>query len=470
MRANHNKKIIHLIILSSCLFLSIIVYMTYFQIAVSQEIVSNPYNRRQWIREDNTMRGRIFDRNTILLADTEVIGGVPTRIYPHNNLYSHVIGYNSKQYGRTRLESHFNDTLMGLTDSPVSRIREQITGDMIQGNDLILTIDHELQSTAERLLRWKRGSIVALQPNTGEVLAMVSKPDFNPNTLRENWDDLTSDIEGRPLVNRSLQDLYPPASTFKMVIAAAVLENLDQIEPEYSCEGSIEIEGHQIKDYNLDGHGPVDLTQSVAVSCNTNFVRMAHELGPRKVLDISHRFFLGRSINTDMVAIQSRIPEGREMTTSELMEAAIGQGKVEMTPMHMALVASTIANNGILIEPRFVREVHSPGGRVIDRLSTESYRVIAEDTAEALKAMMVTAVDQGTGRAAGIPGVNVGGKTGTAQVGGRDNHAMFIAFAPEENPQIAVAVVLENEGRTGGAAAAPMAREMINAALRKGGN
>ncbi len=463
----NNKKIIHLIILSCLLFLSIIVYLTYFQIFQAETIVENPYNRRQWQREEITVRGNLYDRNGVLIAESiETDEGI-IRKYTHNRLYSHLVGYSHRQYGRSGVEAYYNNEIMGLTnEKSVSRIMERITGEKIRGNHLYLTLIHQLQLKAGALLKGKTGSIVAIDPNTGEILAMVSKPDFNPNNLVKDWSNLVED-ERSPLLNRGLSGLYPPGSTYKVIMTAAVLEN-QEIDHQYQCEGSITIDGYNLSDYDKKGHGPLDLRKSLVVSCNTNFARMAQELGDRKVMEISRRFLLGEAIGGDIPLTKSLFPYENNMKPTDLAAVSIGQGKLLVTPLHMALIAGVFANEGEMLQPKILREIETPEGRIIDGPSIQPQRIVEATIANQVKEMMVAAVQEGTGKNARISGVQVAGKTGTAENISGASHAWFIGFAPADNPQIAVAVLLEKEGNTGGAVAAPIAREIMREALRRG--
>lgn len=465
-----NKKVIHLLILACLLFLSIIGYLTYFQIFVAGDIIDNPYNKRQWAREDSTLRGIIYDRNSLVLADSDLVEGKPIRKYPYNQLYSHIIGYNFKQYGRAGLEAYYNQNLMNLNpDGTVAKIWEELSGNIIQGNNLILTIDHELQKTAEKLLGDKLGSIVAMNAKTGEILAMVSKPDFNPNSLVEDWDVLVND-ERSPLLNRALSGLYAPGSAYKTIIAAGVLENRNIIDDNYNCEGSILIDGYTLSDYNGKGHGPVDLTESLVVSCNTNFARMTVDLGEEKVKDLSNRFFMGRKIEGDLPIKQSRFPHEEKIGPTQLAAIGIGQGKILVTPIHMALVASTFANDGIMPKPYIVKEIQNPKGRVLERKTGTGTRIVSHEIGQEVKAMMIEAVQRGTGNRASIPGVVVGGKTGTAQNESDKDHAWFIGFASNDKAHVGVAVILEKEGQSGGVVAAPIAGQILKEALRRSGD
>lgn len=463
-----NKKIVHVIIFVGLLFFSIIGYLTYFQIFRAQDMNTHAYNKRQIAREEETIRGSIYDRNGTILAETKVNeNGNMNRVYTFNNLYSHVIGYSSRQYGRAGIESYYNSQLLALTGGNIiDKIKQEITGDLIEGHDLLLTIDHTLQKTADALLSGKTGSIVALNPKTGEVLAMVSKPDYNPNSLGENWSNLVGD-KTSPLLNRSLSGLYPPGSIYKPIIAAAVLKNAN-IDTNYECKGSINIDGYTLTDATKVGHGFLDLRQSIIVSCNTNFARMAVELGSNEITNISRDFFMGQKIKSDMPIAQSRYPYNQGMEETDLAAVSIGQGRLLVTPIHMAAAISTFANDGVMMSPYIVEEVRSANGRVISSYISEGKQVISEAIANEITDMMVAAVREGTGANARISGVDVAGKTGTAENETGQNHSWFIGFAPANDPQIAVAVILESEGRSGGAAAAPIAREVMRQGLKGG--
>lgn len=461
-----NRKIVYVIIFMSALFLSIIVYLTYIQIFSAEKMAQNPYNKRQWAVEDKTIRGPIYDRNGIVLAETKISeDGTMKRIYNYDRLYSHIIGYSSRQYGKAGIESYYNNELLSLTgDNTVAKIRETVTGQPIEGHSLILTLDHNLQQKAEQLLREKKGSIVAMNPKTGEVLATVSKPDYNPNNLIDDWDRLVED-ERSPLLNRSLIGLYPPGSIYKLIIAASMLENPD-IDDNYNCTGTITVDGYTLADANKIGHGFLDLKRSVIVSCNTNFARMGVELGGKNITRISKRFLMGGKLGGDMPMAESRYPYGENLNPVDLATIAIGQGKLLVTPVHMAAVVSVFANDGAMAAPYIVGKVKNADGMVIDLAKNESTQIISDAVANEITDMMVSAVREGTGKNARVYGVNVAGKTGTAQNETGADHSWFIGFAPAEDPQVAVAVILESEGRSGGDAAAPIAGEIINAALK----
>ncbi len=460
-----NRKIIHLIIFTSLMFLSIIAYLTYFQVFQASTIVKNPYNKRQYLREERTVRGTIFDRNGTVLAETKVAGEGSTRSYPYHQLYSHLVGYSHKQYGRAGIEAFYNDELLGLTnDQLVSKLFDRLSNEKIKGNHLYLTLNHQLQAKAYELLGGKRGAVVALDPKTGEILAMVSKPDFDPNQLAESWEYLIND-EGSPLLNRAISGLYPPGSTFKPLMAAAALEN-PEIQTDYDCTGSIVVDGYTLSDYNSKGHGYLDLRGSLVVSCNTNFARIALALGEERVMEMAKRFSMHNSLETDFPVQRNRFPY-QSLQPTELAAVSIGQGKLLVTPLHMAATASVFANGGMMPQPRIIKEIRSADGKLLREVDIESKKILNPQIADTVKEMMVGVVNEGTGKNAAINGVQVAGKTGTAENESGETHAWFIGFAPAEDPQIAVAVILEKEGSTGGATAAPIARELMREALRE---
>jgi len=244
---NVDRRIIHVLVLVSALFLSLMAYLTYFELFEKDKIMTNSYNRRQYEEEEKTLRGSIYDRNGTVLAKSEIREDKQERIYPYGSLYSHVIGYNSKKYGKSLIEAKFNAYLLGTNESSlVFNLKNKLTGSEREGNDLYLSIDHELQALASKLMGNKKGSVVALDPKTGEVLAMVSKPDFDPREgkLAENWNNMVEDEEA-PFLPRAIQGLYVPGSTYKVVVGAAAIENgLDSRI--FEDKGAITVDGKKI--------------------------------------------------------------------------------------------------------------------------------------------------------------------------------------------------------------------------------
>lgn len=468
-----NKRIIHVLVLMCLLFLSLIVFLTYFEFFVKDNIMTNSYNRRQWEREDKTVRGSIYDRNGVILAESTGIGSKSERTYPYGALYSHVIGYNSKSYGRTLIEHSYNNYLLDIKDSyTVFDLKNRLSKEEKRGNDVHLSLDHKLQTLADGLMKGKRGAVVAMQPNTGEILAMVSKPDFDPNSksLSENWRDMV-ESEEYPFLPRATQGLYAPGSTYKVVISAAALENgLGSVS--YIDKGKITIEGKEFRNFGGKAYGDIDLKHALAVSSNVVFSQLGVELGSNNLKDIADRMGIGKVIPFDISVNQSRFPYS-SMGKTDMASVGIGQGKLLVTPLHMAMITSCIANNGVMMSPILVNQVMSTQGKKMKNSVPETlYKVMSPKTALEVKNMMKEVVVSGTGKSAAIKGVHVAGKTGTAENEITDKqknkeHAWFIGFAPAEDPKIAVAVILEYSGSTGGKTAAPIAQKIMAEFLGK---
>ncbi|HHT64326.1 MAG: peptidoglycan D,D-transpeptidase FtsI family protein [Bacillota bacterium] len=474
-KQKQNKRIIHVLVLMSFLFLTLIIYLTYFELFIKDNIISSSYNRRLWEREDKIVRGEIFDRKGVSLAHNEIVGNEQERVYPFGPLYSHVIGYNSTTYGKSLLEAKYNDQLLNINPlNPVTDLRDKLTGSRSFGNNLYLTIDHKLEKRASELMGRRNGAVVALHPQTGEILALVSKPDFNPaeSSLEERWHELI-ESEENPLLPRATQGLYVPGSTFKAAVSLmAVDKGLDN--KTYEDTGSIIIDGKKIENHGKKAYGTLDLENALAVSSNTVFARIGVELGEENLNDLARQLGLGKKISFDIPLSTSRF-DYKNMGKTDQAAVGIGQGKILVTPLHMALITGGIANNGVVMKPYLVDRVVTANGFILkDREPGEFFRLADPDTAKRVKEMMKGVVDKGTGKNAKISGVSVAGKTGTAQneltaQGENKEHAWFIGFAPVENPQIAVSVILEYSGSTGGGQAAPIARELMVQWLKEQG-
>ncbi|NLL05117.1 MAG: peptidoglycan glycosyltransferase [Clostridiaceae bacterium] len=467
-----NKKIIEVLIAICSLFFILVGYLTYIQVFKSKEIVQNTYNRRQYQADENTTRGQIIDRKGIVLAFSEERDNTQQRIYPYSSLYSHVIGYNSKVYGRSLLEESYNNYLLGLDEyTKVFGLFKSSNQDKKLGNNLSLTIDHELQKLGHELLGNRNGAVVAMNPKTGEILALVSKPDFDTNeeVLAKGWKAMVESQEA-PFLARATQGLYTPGSTFKVVTAAAIIENgLD--EERFNDKGVITIDGKEISNSGRKAYGEIDLKKALAVSSNVIFAQLGVTLGQEKLEDIFRRVGFGTDITFD-IPVSKSLFQYEKMEPNDMAAVAIGQGKILVSPLHLAMITSGIANNGVIMKPYLVSNITSPTGKEIKSFKREEFKQIMEpDIAAKLKNMMQEVVDSGTGKKAAIKGIKVAGKTGTAEneltAQKKDKaHAWFIGFAPVENPQIAVVVVLEYSGSSGGTIAAPIAQKIMDNYLK----
>ncbi len=448
--------------------------MSYFELYGKEPIMANNYNRRLKANEAGIVRGQIFDRNGEVLAVTKVTDGISSRSYPYKKLYAHVIGYNSDIYGKTLLEAQFNDTLLGLNAlGLIGNTVRLVTGEDKTGNNLILTIDHNLQALARDLIGANRGSIVAINPKTGEILAMVSTPDFNPNesSLEEHWAELSTDANS-PLLPRAVLGLYPPGSTFKVVTAvAAIKEGLIDFKVEDT--GSVVIDGKTFSNAGNKAYGDLTMTSAMAFSSNVYFSMLSEVLDPMALINTAENAGINKNLSFELPTKKSRIDSALKSKT-EFAATVIGQGKLLVTPLQMALICSGIANDGVIMKPYVVKSISDKNNLILSNtISNKLYDFTDRKTAELVKEMMIEVVKEGTGRKAALSGVVVAGKTGTAQnekstEGGGNDHAWFIGFAPASDPQIAIAVIIENQAKDGGQIAAPIARKLMSLWIKSG--
>jgi len=451
---NVNKKIIRVLIVISTLFLALLSYLMFFNLFQAETVSTNPYNRRQWDEERYVTRGKIYDRTGKILAETIEGKDSVKRVYPEGRLYSHVIGYCSQVYGKSLLERQYDSELLGKGDIDLFQ------GDKKQGFDLNLTIDNNLQKYAYGQMNGKKGALVAMNPKTGEVLAMISLPDFEPDAeaLEKNWNGIVED-ESSPLLTRASQGLYPPGSTYKIVTAAASFENGLQ-GTNFEDTGSFKVGSLEVENYNKKAHGTITVEDAFRVSSNQVFCQLGFDLGSEIILGISERFGINSALEFDIPTAKSKI-EYKKMSNSDSALVAIGQGQLLATPLQMVSVCSSVANNGRMVKPYLVSSV-SKNNVILSETRTKTLgQPISADCAQYLENLMIDVVENGTGSRARISGVKVAGKTGTAENESDKDHAWFVGYAPADNPQIAVAVVLENDGGSGGDTAAPIAGNVI---------
>lgn len=439
------KNVERLFFFWSLLFLGLLLHLGYWQILKASQLMNSAANKRSWLLAEKSKRGTIFDRNKQPIVWSEK---GQKRLYTSGLGLAQTIGYNSRLYGRSGLEDKYNEELAGLGRT--------------SGDDLILTLDSELQRTANLALGSRNGAVVVLQPKTGEILALVSHPVFSLANLAEEWKRLNQDTAS-PLLNRALHGLYPPGSTMKPLIAAAALETgTVKSEAVYNCRGYQIIDGRKLSCNNGAVHGRINLEEALTVSCNSYFSQLGVDLGQRKLDNYLHK--LNWSDPKFLRLTKSRLADETRLSPNGLAERAIGQGKLQVTPFYMANLAAVIANDGLLLRPYLVSGVEHEGRVKKQTEPAEYIRVFQPETAKAVKKMMLSVVERGTGKAAFIPGLNAAGKTGSAQNPNGPAHAWFIGFAPANDPKIAVAVLVEHGG-SGGGTAAPIAREIIAKAL-----
>jgi peptidoglycan glycosyltransferase len=480
----------------------------YHRVKVDQDSGQITSNVRPVLADQRVIRGNIFDREGMLLASSEVVeGGFARRIYPlptffDPSAFGNIIGFFSTRFGQSGLEATYSDYLSGERGSALARLQDNLLGRPQVGNDLHLTFNAHLQAQANALLGGRRGSIVVLDPKTGAVLAMVSAPGFDPNGLSFNytvddweaentrisqyWEYLNSDAAGQPLLNRPTQGLYPPGSTFKTVTAIAALENPDEGKPnDIHCynefrpeQGAPPVVNAVANLSSLTGD-PSNLEKVYAYSCNVAFAQYALRLGqnlferqatlfdfylPQHAPEKYHEF-------TDLYTEPSLlyVDPGFLERPAALADTGYGQGQLLVTPLQMAMVAASIANDGLMMSPYLVQRIVRPddGGKIFERTPRSIRRVMSESTARKMRDNMQAVGEYGFGSVVSdmVPGITVGGKSGTAEhIPGATPHAWFIAIGPIDNPRFAVCVMLESGGE-GSGVAAQLAGQVLNAAF-----
>lgn len=453
------------------LFLSLVGYLTYIEVFEKDKFINNSFNQRQWEMEEDTLRGDILDRDGVVLAHSVMneSGTGQTRVYPYNKLYTHIIGYTSKIYGKSQLELAYNKQLAGLSDpGGLSNLSEQISGQK-KGDSITLTISNNLQNVAAKMMGKKNGAVVAIQPKTGEVLCMFSNPSFYPDSesLQEKW-ALLNDDSSSPFLARATNGLYAPGSIFKTIMLCAALDNeLDNVV--INDTGEYTVGNKTFTNSGQKVYGDITLEQAFSVSSNVGFMQIGDMLGQDVVKEYMKKFKLCEKIPFELSVSKSRFDYDETLNKADFAQLSIGQGKLLVTPMQMALMAACVANNGILQKPYVVSKVTNSLGINVESTKPQIWdRVISSSTASKVAEYMTTVVDSGTGYNAKIQGMNVAGKTGTAENETKNKeHTWFVGFAPADDPQIAVAIICEYSGNTGGGDCAPVAAQLFKAWLNK---
>ena len=454
-------------ILIICLLAILIFYLSYLNVVRGPVIAANPYNRRLQEYEGQIRRGTIYDKNEVVLAATDLSGEKNKRVYPQGRETAHLLGYISERYGRAGLESACDRYLLGLEGADRTRnYINKLLGREQLGSDVTLTIDSYLQGLALDMLEGRRGAVVLLDPRTGAVRVLASNPSYDPNKLEELWPQLSQD-EDAPLLNRAVQGAYPPGSTFKIVTAAGALAaKPDSAKQTFNCRGFLEVNGYKLDDTAV--HGRVNIKKAIAVSCNTTFAQLGLDQGAQNFVRTIKAFGLDQDPGIGIPVRPGTMASLEAIIPTELASSAIGQGELLVSPLHMALVAAAVANNGDLMSPYLIEIVKDSMGQVLQQGEARHWlSVTTPQICGIIKDGMVDAVKSGTAKAARVAGVEVAGKTGSAQNPHGQTHAWFIGFAPADQPRLAVAVLVENAG-SGGTVAAPVAGKLLSAALNKG--
>lgn len=456
----------------TALFVCMMLYFAYFQFARSEDFINSPYNKRQDLFAEKVVRGEIRSADGYVLAKTEVDGdGTESRYYPYENMFAHVVGFST--HGKAGIESIHNLSLLRSHTFITEKTANLFQGKKNIGDNVITTLDYGLQSTAYDALGKYDGAVVVMEPATGKILAMVSKPDYDPNNIGDDWEELTSeDNESSVLVNRATQGLYPPGSIFKVFTTLEyVHENSGFQSYRFDCDGSFTApDGAVIHCYNNKKHGEETLLGTFAESCNSSYASLGLTLDFEQFTKLCDSLLFNSALPIKFEYSKSSFAIEEDADASDFMETAIGQGKTLVTPMHMALVTSAIANNGVLMQPYVVDRIENYEGIEVKQFQPSEYKeLLTAEDASLLQTYMEEVVRTGTGKSLSGQSYTAAGKTGSAEfsTSSKDSHAWFIGYAHRDGKEdIAVAVVVEDSG-SGSKYAVPIAKKIFDAYYSK---
>ena len=474
-----NGPITRLYVVVIVLFAILVGFTSNWTVFGAEALRDNSKNRRELLEQQRIRRGVIrADDASLLARSLRRPDDTYTRTYPEDSLFAHAIGYSFTRFGRAGLEQSRNDALSGTTNE-LGTIFDRLSGGEPEGDDVRTTLDPAAQRVAIQALAGRKGAVAALDPQTGAVKVMASVPSYNPNELGRPgaFTRLNRDPDA-PLLNRTTQSGYPPGSTFKVVTAIAAMDS-GEYTPDsmVSGENLKPISGVPLRNFNNEDFGQITLTDALTNSVNTVWAEVGEKLGKRTMGRYMDRLGFNEQVRLDLPPDERRdsgeFVNGRLISPTsarvDVGRMAIGQDKLNVTPLQMAMVPAAVANGGSLMEPHLTDRIVDRDGRTVDRIQPrEMSQVMSGKAAGEVADMMGKVVEEGTGTAAALEGMSVGGKTGTAEVDRPcgPNQAWFIAFAPRHDPKVAIAATVECTSGTGGDTAAPIAKQVMQELLR----
>ncbi len=464
-----------MLVIFAALFIMLVGYLVYFIVWDSKAVINNPYNTRINLLANKTIRGTIYGRNGEVLAETITDSeGEEVRYYPYGSLFVHTVGYNT--YGKSGIEYDMNYELLTSDINFFEKLVNDFKGEKDAGNSVYTTLDAALQRMAYDALGDYNGAVVALEPSTGKVLAMVSRPDFDPNYIDELWDILVkadeeadagmdNDVPDSAMLNRATQGLYAPGSVFKIITTLAYMREYPDTwgDFSYECTGVYTEGNNKVSCYHGTKHGTVGLKDAFALSCNAAFAKLGGSISFETIKMVCEELSMNRVINEFAVVSEvNKFVLTEESPRYEYLYTMIGQGQTMITPLYGAMLAAAVCNDGTAMAPYMVESVVNPGGDII---TTYTPSVIAQwmttDEAAVLQDMMSACVEEGTGYKLKGLSVECAGKTGTAETSNENPNAWFVGYAVDDSGKdIAVCVVVEESG-TGAEFAVPIAKSII---------
>lgn len=451
------------------LFLGLMVYLVCYEMRISENVVNSPYNRRrQELLAEKIIRGTIETADGKVIAETLVDEeGKETRHYPYDNMFAHVGGY--AMNGGSGLEAYNNVRLLRSHVFFAKQFANDLKEEKNLGDNVVTTLDYDLQKKAYEALGNHRGAVVVMEPETGKVLAMVSKPDFDPNQIESLWDSFLADTSDKAtLVNRATQGQYPPGSTFKILTLIEYLRENPDADANYSyeCKGKhVNEAGDVIKCYHNTVHGNIGLKESFTHSCNSSFVNIGLSIDREKLVELCKDFgFDSHYDDTGLSSKSSQITLSKDTSDYKLMQTVIGQGDTLVTPLQMAVISSAIANEGVAMEPYLVERLENADGTTVRSFSPKKAgKPIDKEESQLLCEYMEETVNSGTATALSGASYTAGGKTGSAEYGTTkgQSHAWFTGYAKQDSRTIAISVIVEGAG-SGSGAAVPVAKKVFD--------
>lgn len=448
------------------LFLCLMGYFAYFEQVKSEQFINSPYNKRQDLFTQSVIRGEIYSADGVTLAETLTDeDGNETRKYPGGRIFAHVVGYST--HGTSGIEAMANFNLLRSNIFYMEKAVSDLQGEKSPGDSVTTTLDYDIQLRAFDALGSYDGAVVVMEPETGKILAMVSKPDFDPNTIADEWDELVSDGNSSVLLNRATQGLYPPGSTFKIFTTLEYIhENPGYEDYSFKCSGEYTVGNKTIHCHGNKSHGTEDLETSFANSCNSSYASLGLSIDLDRFGALCNDMLFNTALPTTFESSKSSFVLAPGDSDSTVMETSIGQGKTLVTPFHMALVTSAIANDGVLMKPYVIDHVTDNAGNLVKQYEPEEYgMLLSENDAAILQEYMREVVERGTATKLKNDSYEVAGKTGSAEFSSSSDatHSWFVGYAHQEGkPDIAVSIIVENSG-IGSEYAVPIAQEIFDA-------
>lgn len=448
------------------IFLLMMAYFVYFMVFRSEDVINSPYNRRQDTFGEHVIRGDILSADGETLAETIVAeDGSERRYYPYGAMFAHAVGYDSN--GKSGIESFGNFSLLRSHAFFLEQLVNGLQEEKNPGDTIVSTLNYELQKTAYNALGDQNGAVLVMEPRTGKILAMVSKPDFDPNTIERDWDSIISDEDNSVLLNRTTQGLYPPGSTFKIfTMLEYIRENPNYGNYSYQCTGELEEDDYVMHCAGGAVHGWQDLKESFANSCNTSFSNIGLGLDRSSFSSFCNDMLFHTDLPVQYPFYQSRFSLSASTDKPQVMQTAIGQGETMLTPMHLALVTCGIANEGVVMKPYVIEHTENYKGVSVKKYRPSVYTTLMEkEESELLREYMEYVVTSGTGTELMDGAYTAAGKTGTAEYSNdkSQTHSWFTGYAyNEEGDMISVTVIVEGSAY-GNGRSLPIVRALFDA-------